>query len=315
MSNIPSDAPPSYDSVAGGSSSHQTAGVSGHLGVPGQNKSKNGIPSAHRRSMEDECRPLPKGWVRSFDPETGHQFFVDTTTEPPRSIWTHPYDDEGYLRTLSGEERERIEQESLRHPGGQPSKADIMHEHTDEEDHATPSELPPRPAAKDASGKGKGKAPLGRRMKDKLTGTTHEERERERARRDEEERQLYERHLKIRQAMAKAMQTGQPQLIGKDRDGKDVYIEPPGYQQGYAGGGGLGAARLGGGGYGGGGMYPGRQMYSPYGSGMYAPPGSYMRPAMPYGRPYGGGFGGGYGMPLALGGGLLGGALLGGALF
>lgn len=243
--------------------------------------------------MEDELRPLPKGWVRTFDPETLHQFFVDTTKDPPRSIWTHPYDDNEYLSTLTSEERERIEEQSLRH--GQPSKADIMAEHTDEEHDDIPSPSthvgandPPLPPRDD---KGKGKAPLGRRLKDKLTGTTHEQREKERAKRAEEERQYYEQHMKFRAAMTKAAQTGQPQFVGKDNNGKDIYVEPPAYNSGYG--------------------YPGGYGYSPYNTGMYSTPNAnYIRPQGPYQRPYGRGFGGGYGLPLAVGGGLLGGLLL-----
>ncbi|OQO08120.1 hypothetical protein B0A48_06914 [Cryoendolithus antarcticus] len=307
---IPTDAPPSYDSIASqpsGSSrpSHHTGGSSLEVPSSSPSHSANGIPISSRRSMEDEHRPLPKGWVRSFDPETTHQFFVDTTSDPPRSIWTHPYDDDEYLRTLSSEQRERIEQESLKYPGGQPSKADIMHDHTDEEDISSPtSELPPRP-----EGKGKGKVSFGRKMKDKLTGTTYEERQRQRAAREEEERRLYAQHLKIRQAMAKALETGQPQLVGKDKNGEDMWLTPPpqtqpGQSQFHAG-------RQG---------YPGRQgYYSPYGyggGGLYAPPGMYARPMGPYRRPYGGGFGGGMGLPIGLGmgAGLLGGGLLGGAM-
>lgn len=263
------------------------------------------MPASARRSMEDEARSLPKGWVRSYDPESHHQFFVDTTKDPPRSIWVHPYDDDEYLGSLSSEERERIEEESMRHPpDSQPSKADIMHDHTDEDD--VPNELPPRPQAPETQGKGK--KSLGRRVKDKLTGSTHEEREQERARREQKERELYQRHLAIRDAMNKALQTGEPQLIGRDRDGQDVWLQPPQYRGSSQYPGGYGVSPYGSGGMGGfgGGMY---------GGGMYAPPGMYRRPGMPYGRPYGRGYGGGYGMPLALGGGLLGGALLGGAMF
>lgn len=135
-------------------------------------------------------------------------------------------------------------------------------------------------------------------MKDKLTGTTHEERAAERRRREEEERATYQRHLKIRAAMAKAAETGQPQLVGKDRNGKDVYIEPPqGPGNGY-----------------------GMQPYNPYGQGAYVNPNAtYLRPNYPYARPYGYGYGGGmgygYGSGLGLGTGLLGGMLLGGLLF
>lgn len=294
-SNLPSEAPPSYESVAGSSSNAASSAQpqgSSHLEVPGPQR--NGIPVDRRRSMEDELRPLPKNWVRTFDPDSSHQFFVDTSADPPRSIWHHPYDDDEYLRTLSSDERERIEEESLRHPPGRiPSKADIMDEHTDEEDLRSSSELPPRPDPNVS--KKEGKKSLGRKVKDKLTGSTHEEREQQRAQRAERERELYQRHLAVRSAMAEAMRTGQPQLIGRDRQGKDVYIEPPAYRGGF-----------GGGGYG----------YNPYGAGgMYAAPNArYMRPAGMYGRRPGMGYGGGYGMPLALGGGLLGGMMLGGAM-
>lgn len=53
-------------------------------------------------------------------------------------------------------------------------------------------------------------------MKDKLTGSTHAEREKDRTKRAEDEQKAYQRHLALRQAMNKAIETGQPQLIGKD---------------------------------------------------------------------------------------------------
>ncbi|KAI7085083.1 hypothetical protein KC356_g6173 [Hortaea werneckii] len=289
--NIPDEAPPPYEQAAG-SSSKPNQDASGHLAIPGSSSSHGGIPPASRRSMEDEGRSLPEGWVRTFDPKTQHQFFVDTRKDPARSIWVHPYDDEEYLSTLSGEERERIEQESMGR-GHPMSKADMMAEHTDEseaEESHHPG-LPPRP-----DDKGKGKKPLGRKIKDKLTGTTHEEREQERRKREQRDRDLYARHVAIRSCMAKAAQTGQPQLLGKDSDGKDIYVEPPAYQGGFG--------------------YPGGYGYNPYArGGIYTTPNArYVRPPAPYARSYGMGYGGGYGLPLALGGGLLGGALLGGAM-
>ena len=249
--------------------------------------------------MEDETRPLPEGWVRSFDPQNSHQFYVDTTKDPPRSIWVHPYDDEEYLSSLSSDERERIEQESMNR-GHPPSKADIMAAHTDDEDDhpssstSAPGELPPRP---DGKGKGRDNRSFGRKFKDKVTGSTHEEREQERRRRAEQERQMYQHHLKIRRAMGEAARTGQPQLVGKDGDGKDIYIEPPAPPAGPYG--------YGAGGYG----------VNPYRGGIYTTPNArHIRPPNPYARPQGYGYGGGYGLPLAIGGGLLGGLLLGDAL-
>jgi len=93
--------------------------------------------------------------------------------------------------------------------------------------------------------------------------------------------------------MSKAAETGVPQLLGKDKDGKDVYIEPPGAN--YPG---YGAQAYG---------------YNPYSQGPYANPNAtFVRPPDPYQRPYGYGYGGGYGMPLM---GLGTGFLLGGLLF
>ncbi|KXT15506.1 hypothetical protein AC579_3411 [Pseudocercospora musae] len=315
-SDIPADAPPSYAQATGsslssshpqaGSSSSNNATNSSHLNVPGAS-GKGGVPAAYRRSMEDEQRPLPQGWVRTFDPKNNHQFFVDTTKDPPRSIWVHPYDDEEYLNSLTGEERERVEQESINYRDKHhPTKDDYIYAPSDDEgDHRQHStagssdpQLPPRPD-------GKGKEPehksFGRKLKDKVTGTTHEEREKMREQRAEQERQAYEMHMRVRQAMQRAAQTGQPQHIGKDRDGKDIYIQPP-QPMGY------------GGGYGGGYGYPYGGAYG--GNGIYTTPNArYITPQQPYGRPYGGGYGGGYGMPLAIGGGLLGGLLLGDLLF
>ena len=263
--------------------------------------------------MEDESRPLPRGWVRSFDAESGHQFYVDTTKEPPRSIWVHPYDDDQYLSTLSSEERERIQEESNHAGRGHPpSKEDIMASHTDEEDEfgsptspgLGPNELPPRPD----KGKGKDSRGFGRKFKDKVTGTTHEQRQEQKRQRAEAERKMYEHHQRIRQAMAEAARTGKPQLVGKDKDGKDLYIEPPA---------GIGAGAAYGRPYGN--PYPGGgNYYNPYGpGGVYTTPNArYVRPPNPYNRPYGGGYGGGYGLPIGLGigGGLLGGLLIGDAL-
>src|SRR5271155_803749 len=92
------DEPPSYEQAQ--AASHTG---SSNLQVPR-------IPTAARRSMEDESRPLPQGWIRLFDDKENHQFFVDTKTSPTRAIWHHPYDDEEYLQTLSSEERERLQE-------------------------------------------------------------------------------------------------------------------------------------------------------------------------------------------------------------
>ncbi|KAI4269032.1 MAG: hypothetical protein LQ337_007512 [Flavoplaca oasis] len=262
----PAEPPPTYEAATAPQSSNSL-------------RVRNGIPPAYRRSMEDEGRPLPSGWVRQYDPENHHQFFVDTTREPPRSIWHHPYDDDEYLATLDPTERQKI-QSSLRVP----SNAELAAESSeDDQEHHRPTtqSLPPRPTPSN----------LARKMKDKLTGTTHEERQEQRRQRAIAEEQLYERHRQLRQAMVTAIRTGEPQHVGTDRDGRDIYIEPPQAD------------------------YPShrRSGYNPYITGPYANPNArFLRPAQPYGRPYGRGYGGGYGLPLA--GGLMGGMLLGGMM-
>lgn len=57
-----------------------------------------GMTEDGRRSMDDEQRELPSGWVRCFDPKQEHHFYVDTATK--RSTWVHPYDDPEYLQSL-----------------------------------------------------------------------------------------------------------------------------------------------------------------------------------------------------------------------
>lgn len=264
------DAPPSYDE----SNRHQE---------------RNGIPASSRRSMEDEQRPLPQGWMRQYDQESHHQFFVDTTKTPPRSIWSHPYDDEQYLSSISPEERAHLTRLNR-----SVSLKDIEAESSDDEDHSAKKAVQQGGGSSGRDEQLSGLHKYGRKMKDKLTNSTHQERERERQIRAEQEQQAYRAHMAFRQAMSKAIQTGQPQLFGKDKNGNDCYVEPPNGPRNPYGGGGRG--------------------FNPYATGPYGNPNArFMRPQMPYARPYGYGYGGGYGMPLA--GGLMGGALLGGLLF
>ena len=295
-----SDAPPSYAQATGSST------ASTRLQVP---NARNNIPVHHRRSMEDENRPLPLGWVRQFDAQHEHQFFVDTTKDPPRSVWHHPYDDQQYLSTLSSEERERIQALSKT-----PSKRDTetmstdgsVHEDVgDSKQDAYPRlDKPSEAHASSSTAEGSSsqaaeqqqKPKLGRRLKDKLTGSTHEQRVAEREQRAREEEAQYEQYLHMRGAMKRAYQTGEPQFLGKDREGRDIYVEPPGGPD-FAG------------------QHRGNVYVNPYNQGPYANPNArFIRPADPYYRPYGGGYGGGFGLPLAVGGGLAGGLLLGGAL-
>lgn len=252
-------------------------------------KTRNGIPPQSRRSMEDEQRPLPDGWIRQYDRESHHQFFVDTSTD--RSIWHHPYDDDQYLDSLPPSEKTKIKLQglSLRR---EPSQADIEAESSEDDSHPATADSHPN------SGQGQGgKAGehigathrFGRKMKDQITASTHEEREERRRKRAEQEEKAYRQHQHFRECMVRAEETGEPQLLGRDREWKEVYIEP----SGMGGGGGMSRGMYGNGGYG----------INPYSQGMYADPDSrFARPQGNYCRPYGCGYGGGgYGMPLAAG--------------
>ncbi|KAF3001132.1 hypothetical protein E8E14_001284 [Neopestalotiopsis sp. 37M] len=281
-------------------------------------RDRNGISPEVRRSMEDESRSLPQGWVRSFDPKSKHQFFVDTTAEPPRSIWHHPYDDDEYLDSVPPEERERI-RGLARHP----SIHDVAAETSDEEGDGHNVDKAHQAHARNTSSSSSTSAPsstkqprsFGRKVKDKITGTTHEQREVQRRQREEQERDMLKQHQIFRKGLSAAIETGQPQYLGQDDHGLDVYLEPPGS------------------------TYPGVERVeriSPYIQEIiYKPPGplnkrarhlrpypiypgGYGPPCSAYQRPYGYGYGGGMGtMPLAgpLFGGLLLGGLAGGLLF
>ncbi|GME25148.1 ww rsp5 wwp protein [Neofusicoccum parvum] len=276
-----SDLPPSYEAATNTTGSSSTP----------QRPPRNGIPAERRRSMEDEVRPLPAGWVRQYDQKSEHQFFVDTRSDPPRSIWHHPYDDEQYLASLPPAEVENITRlhRSI-------SLQDITAESSDDDadDHKNKAQPAKQPGTSPkGSDEVHGLHKLGRRIKDRLTHTDHAQREAQRRQRAEQERQAYAAHLAARRALSRALETGEPQYLCKDRDGRDVYIVPPR---------GVGAPS---GAYG----------YDPYAQGPFGGTANarYLRPTTPYSRPYGYGYGGGYGFPLL--GGFMGGALLGGLLF
>ncbi|KAK4139007.1 hypothetical protein BT67DRAFT_30637 [Trichocladium antarcticum] len=297
--DTPSEPPPSYEQATGPDT------------LPPH--PRNGIPLHARRSMEDELRPLPPGWVREFDPETQHQFFVDTMSSPPRSIWHHPYDDEVYLNSLPPSERGTIRKthSGLDSSRQRPSQADMTAESTDGESDT------------DRGHGDKDHRSLGRKLKDRITGTTHEERAAERARRAAAEHEMYRQHRILRRAMLEAMRTGRPQLMGRDENRTKVYLEPPGhtfpgvtgvrrvspYMSEVVYDGADGRRAWPSGRY----LRPEGEMYGNayggYGCGKFGG-GRWDRPTDRYGRPVGRGFGGGLGFPLMAP--LLGGMMLGG---
>lgn len=52
-------------------------------------------------------QPLPYGWVQEYDSNANAPFWVDIKANPPRSIWTHPFEDEQYLKEHP-EAREKV---------------------------------------------------------------------------------------------------------------------------------------------------------------------------------------------------------------
>jgi hypothetical protein len=131
------------------------------------------------------------------------RFFVDTNANPPRSIWVHPYDDPQFLETLTPEERKKHSRlhrtmtlEDLAAESSDDEAGDNGHGHH-KHTAAGSAALPARP--KDDGPKGIHK--FGRKMKDKITASSHEDRERQRRQREEQERRAYEMHMHARQAM------------------------------------------------------------------------------------------------------------------
>lgn len=263
------------------------------------------ITSSARRSMEDEIRTLPDGWVRQYDPESGHQFFVDTSKDPPRSIWNHPHDDAEYRSYLSPSELSHLEASDNK------DRLNSM---------SSPSSSASRHGPDESANLRPGIQKLGRRLKDIITSTTHEERIKARQERDDKEIEAYRQHQQIRAKMSQAAKTGEPQLLGIGSDGKEIWIKAPTIRVGRnsldyhsfvqnnrRANVGLGTSSLQ--------DYQDWNRYSgnPYAS-RYANGSSfgYNRPSDAYHRSTGSGFGGGMGIPLGIG--LTGGMLFGGML-
>ncbi|ORY29680.1 hypothetical protein BCR39DRAFT_588260 [Naematelia encephala] len=315
---MPTDAPPSYETVAHNPELNVTD-PTGHTDLPRtasqsdtqhpfqrsqSNSSISTVSSSGlgaddlvgdegRRSMDDEARELPPGWVRCFDPKTEHHFYVDESTK--RATWLHPYDDPEYLRTLPDT-----------HPANPNSvEAQAMRKRAEDE-----ALLAKRIQESDAKGSKKAaghgadtsavddgmvvqntKAAGGdrnwlQRQKDKLVGTKEERaqaKEQRRKQREEERKRMkeaQEAYMKRRQELLKK-QLNDPNIRAMYASDPYRYAAP---SMAYTRSGGL--------------------YDSPYGYGYNGG----------YGRRYGygyGGMGGGMGIGMPLMGGMAGGLLLG----
>jgi len=165
--------------------------------------------------------------VREFDPQSQHQFFVDTNSSSARAIWHHPYDDEAFLSSLEAEELERVKREGLSAVVGDGTKVcveDLIAEESDEEEgqEQTP---PPSPGKGDKQRR----RPLTCKLKELLTGASHTERQSQRAHRSALEHTLYSLHRILRRAMSDTMTTTHPSLLSRDANRTHMYLEPPGH--------------------------------------------------------------------------------------
>ncbi|KAJ7492749.1 hypothetical protein FB451DRAFT_1219472 [Mycena latifolia] len=150
-------------------------------------------------------RPLPFGWIREVDSNTGHPFYVDTKATPPRSIWVHPLEDEQYLREHP-EAREKARPELDQKPSQTYSAP------------ATPPVASSSDRASYAASSGHKPEKRGflTKLKEKAVGTK-EEREMEKRHKAEEKRQMLElrerRHQERLAAQAAMYQEQQRQQM------------------------------------------------------------------------------------------------------
>ena len=97
---------------------------------------------------------------------------VDTKADPPRAIWTHPYDDEQYLREHP-EVREKVESLDTKQKESKDSGSSKRRHSFNGHDSA--SMVPENDEApQDPSKKGKGKRGFFGKLKDKAIGTKEE---------------------------------------------------------------------------------------------------------------------------------------------
>lgn len=108
--------------------------------------------------------------------QSGHAFYVDTRSKPPRSIWQHPYDDPTYLQSLPDT-----------HPAN-PNSTEAKQARSKYDEMMDK-------ARKEREMKQQKKRSAGGKLKDKLLGSTKAEREEKRrkkaalrAKQEEEER-------------------------------------------------------------------------------------------------------------------------------
>ncbi|KAK4700312.1 hypothetical protein P7C70_g5937, partial [Phenoliferia sp. Uapishka_3] len=251
----PSDAPPSYnDAVPAPVQSLKPPKDDGHKtdGSTDGESDDGAIPTEDRYSMLEESRELPKGWVRQYDEESSHAFYIDEDANPPRSIWTHPYDDIDYLKSLpeSSEVRQHYEHQMNATQRIEDSCPALTENKSDSQQGKSSS-------TRVVDNENKSERTIGRKIKDKLTGKSHAERQQERRAQHEAELKQYQQFI-MRRKQAMEDQAKNPDKYSRPMGGYPGSAR--GYRSGYgygAGYGGLGYGGLGGIGLLGGGLYGG----------------------------------------------------------
>lgn len=216
--------------------------------------------------MNDD-RPLPYGWIKEWDNNSNHFFYVcdlpqlfmrstpdvylcqvDAQAEPPRSIWVHPYEDEQYLREHPDIREKMGPSRSTDGLHDRPSNSALSRRASFPSDSPTPSgSANTRQEMRDHPDKRKERGFFAK-LKDKAIGTK-EEREAariEERRREEENRR---RMLQLRQERFAYAQQRYPQSFGggfPPYQGQGQYM-PPQYGPPSRSGFGSGFGRTGGG--------------------------------------------------------------------
>ncbi|KAI0639809.1 hypothetical protein C8Q77DRAFT_1083006 [Trametes polyzona] len=219
--------------------------------------------------MSYDTEPLPDGWVREYDPNTKHPFWVDTKARPPRSIWVHPYEDEQFLREHP-DVRDRLARDRRETPSEAPppysprrhsyhgaSSGSQSHLNVPGNERRNAHSQPGTPAVDRNQRSFFGK------LKDKAIGTKEEreaKREAERRREEQYMRQLAEQRRRIQQQRMSSPLGGVGSFSQRPTYSRPVYAAPLGNPYSMGGGlGGFGGNRygrtgFGGGGFGGGGI-------------------------------------------------------------
>ncbi|KAG2154702.1 hypothetical protein DEU56DRAFT_769838 [Suillus clintonianus] len=209
--------------------------------------------------------PLPEGWIREYDPQQKHPFWVDTKAKPPRAIWVHPYEDEQFLSD-NPDIKAKVEKlegapsvdpppyEQRRHSfsGGETSAP--LRSNTKSSGSAV---KPPTDEQHEERKRG-----MFGKLKDKAIGTKEEreahkrQRAEERAREEEQLREARRRNLEERAAYLQQhggyAPYGGSTSYGYPQAGYGMYGPPAGDPYGYNGGRGRYGGRSGG--FGGGGL-------------------------------------------------------------